>query len=321
MNFRFHFPFLLDPAGDATAGGNSSPGAGAPPDASQNPGGDGGAGAGAGAAPAAFDFRTLVTEKGEFVEGWQEKLPQDYDPYRKTLANFKDFGSFTKAFNDNMTAARAKNEGMLKLPGADAKPEDIAAFHKALGVPERPEDYGLKAPEKLPEGVAWDEGFATDFVKAAHDAGLTKQQVEKLASWHLQAESQRGQNFLTEGTKLYEAEMQKLQKTFGSDYEKRMVDVKRVALTLGLDEDHPAFWRADTVLAFAKMADMISEDKLVTSEQLQNKLGPDTAAKDIMTNPANPDYAVYNDPGHPRHKEVVAFVNEQMKKAYPDRRA
>jgi hypothetical protein len=83
-------------------------------------------------------------------------------------------------------------------------------------------------------------------------------------------------------------------------------------MTLGLPEDHPVFWRADTVIAFAKLADMMGEDKLVSQQQASNHLSPGTQAKDIMTNPENPDYQAYNNPGHARHKEVVAFVNAQL---------
>jgi hypothetical protein len=328
MNFhRLFFPFLLEPAGDAGAAGAGSGGgsssAASPVGSSAEAGGAAtGASSGDGGASAAgaFDFRTLVNETGGFVEGWQEKLPGEFDPHRKTLANFKDFGSLSKSLADNMATARAKTEGMVKIPGADAKPEEVAAYRQAMGIPEKAEDYGLKAPEQLPEGVVWDEGFANEFTKAAHEAGMSKAQVEKLSAWHLQAEAQRAQRVFTEGTRLYEAEQGKLRQAFGSQYDKRMVDVQRVAATLGLPDDHVIFWRADTVQALAKVADLVSEDKLVTSHQVQNKLSPETAAKDIQTNPDNPDYKAYTDPGHPRHKEVVSFVTEQMKRAFPERR-
>src|SRR5690242_8897032 len=62
----------------------------------------------------------------------------------------KPLSEFVRA---QMTAARAKTDGMVKVPSADAKPEEWEAFYRAAGRPEKPEDYGLKAPEKLPDGV------------------------------------------------------------------------------------------------------------------------------------------------------------------------
>jgi hypothetical protein len=294
---------------EGNPGGGGSEGGGGQSTGSPNGGGDGGV------QPGEFDFRAVVGSKGEFVEGWQNKLPADFDPYKAMLANHKTFNGLTRALADNMAAARTKTEGMVKVPGADAKPEDRAAFFKALGVPEKPEDYGLKAPDKMPEGIEWDAAFAGEFTKLAQAIGLTKDQVAKLAEFQLSQQSQAMQKADTEGTQAYEAEVAKLRQTFGENYEKRTIDAKRVAVTVGLPDDHPVFWRADTVIAMAKVADLISEDRLITGEQATNRLSPETQAKDIVTNPDNPDYKAYYDPTHGRHKEVVAFVNQQFARA------
>lgn len=283
---------------------------------------DAGTGAGGGnpnppPASGDFDFRTLANEKGEFVQGWQEKLPQEYDAYRATLANYPSFDKLAGALMESKRAAMAKTEGMVRLPGKDAKPEELAEYRKAMGIPEKPEDYGLKAPEKLPEGTEWNPDFANAFAAEAHKLGLTKAQVEGLSAWHMQEMVGRMQGAEVEGQKLFEQEQATLRRDFGSDYDKRMVDAQRAAMTLGLPPDHPVFYRADTIKAMAKLSDLISEDKLVSPSQVQNKLSPGTAAQDVMTNPDNPDYKAYYDPSHGRHKEVVAWVTEQMKRAYP----
>jgi hypothetical protein len=298
---KFYFSRLMDPAGDAGAGGGGGGGGNPPP-------GDGGAGGGD------FSFHKVIGADGAFVDGWQNSLPAAYDPYKTMLAQHKGFDGLAKSLADNMAAARSKTEGMVRVPGADAKPEERAAFLKALGVPDKPEDYGLKAPEKLPEGAAWDEGFAGEFTKMAHSLGLTKEQTAKLAEWNLTMQAQGYQREMTEGGAAYEAEVATLKKTFGADFEKRSLDAKRVAATVGLPDDHPVFWRADTVIAMAKVADLISEDKLISREQHSNKLSPETQAKDIVTNPEHPDYAAYYDPMHSRHKEVVEFVNNGFKR-------
>lgn len=264
-----------------------------------------------------FNFRDLANEKGEFVQGWQDKLPAEYDPYRATLGNYQSFDKLAGAFMESKRAAMAKTEGMVRLPGKDAKPEEVAEYRKALGIPEKPEDYGLKAPDNLPQGTEWNPEFAKAFASEAHKLGLTKAQVEGLSAWHLQETVGRMQSVEADGQKLFEEEQAVLRQAFGNEYEKRMVDAQRAAMTLGLPPDHPVFFRADTIKAMAKLSDLISEDRLVSPTQVQNKLSPDTAARDVMTNPDNPDYKAYYDPAHGRHREVVAWVNDQMKRAYP----
>lgn len=316
--FLRSFLFEPDPGiadgGGAGTGGGAAPGASAPP---VDP-----------AIAPSFDFRTVINENGEFVEGWQDKLPADYDPHRKTLANYRDFGSLTKSFMDAKRAASMRTEGLLKVPvhpGENATKEQLdafnaesAAFRKATGVPDSADGYELKAPASIPEGMEWNEDFAKGFAVEAHKLGLSKQQVQSLSAWHFNEIAKQDQTINTQGKAAYEAEMTKVRQAFGDNLDKRLMDAKRAALTLGLDpEKHPIFYRSDTIIAMAKLADMMGEDKLITTNQVQNKVGPLSTGKDVMTNPDNPDYRAYHDPMHPRHKEVVAFVNQQYQRAFP----
>jgi hypothetical protein len=302
---------LMEEAADVAGGAGAGAGAGA---------GGGSAATGAASAGAAsagdFDFRALANERGEFVEGWQDRLPSQFDASRATLANYRSFDKLAEAFMENKRAAMTRTEGMIRLPGKEAKPEEISEFHKALGVPGKPEDYGLKQPENLPPGTEWNPEFADAFAGAAHKLGLTKAQVEGLSAWHLQETVGRMQSVEVEGQRLFEQEQSELRRIFGGDYEKRMVDARRAAMTLGLPDDHPVFYRADSIKAMARLADLISEDRLISPTQVQNKLSPETAARDVMTNPDHPDYKAYYDPAHGRHREVVSWVNGQMKRAY-----
>jgi hypothetical protein len=59
----------------------------------------------------------------------------------------KDLDSLVKIARDNQKALR--ESGRVKIPGADAKPEEIAAFREAMGVPDKAEGYEIKLPEGL----------------------------------------------------------------------------------------------------------------------------------------------------------------------------
>ena len=75
--------------------------------------------------------------------------------------------------------------GLVKVPGKDAKPEDIAAFHKALGVPEKSEDYfkDIKLANGAVVGEA-DKPLADDFAAAVHKAGAPPQVVNAALNWY-----------------------------------------------------------------------------------------------------------------------------------------
>ncbi len=73
----------------------------------------------------------------------------------------------------------------VKLPGKDATPEQWAEFYKAIGAPEKAEDYKLPVPE------GDDGAFAKTAAEWFKDAGVLPQQAEKLATaWNQFAEAQ-----------------------------------------------------------------------------------------------------------------------------------
>lgn len=82
--------------------------------------------------------------------------------------------------------SRFAEGGLVKKPGKDAKPEDVQAFYRAMGVPEKPEDYftNLQLGEGKVLGEA-DKPIFEGFTKAAHAAGYTPQQTSAAVSWYL----------------------------------------------------------------------------------------------------------------------------------------
>ena len=69
--------------------------------------------------------------------------------------------------------------GMVTIPGENATLEQKTEFNKKLGVPDKPDDYSLKAPDGAPEGL-----FKDDQIKAfrndAHELGVPKAKAEEL---------------------------------------------------------------------------------------------------------------------------------------------
>jgi hypothetical protein len=85
------------------------------------------------------------------------------------------YQSLEKAFSE-------KRE--IKIPGEKATPEQIAAYRaevrKITGAPEKPEDYGLQAPDNLPEGMVWNSDAATKAATIAAEYGIPPEALHKL---------------------------------------------------------------------------------------------------------------------------------------------
>lgn len=196
-----------------------------------DPAADGGnpdAGAGGGAAAAAPAWHeTLVTKGADGVESladfntWKDKAP----------------APLVKMITDNMTAARAKTEGLLKVPGAEATPEEVAAYHKALGVPDTPDGYEIKPPEKMPDGVAFDEAQATAFKSVAKEIGLTPAQVAKLSAWQIEQVGAGAAKSRESIAAVIAAEKVELEQAFGDKLDVAVANASKLAAQKWVPEE------------------------------------------------------------------------------------
>jgi hypothetical protein len=179
----------------------------------------------------------FIGADGGFADGWLDKLPGELDPYKATLAKYKDFGSLAKSHGE-LQQLLGKKSSAVNVPGEKSTPEEIAAFRKALGVPEKAEEYGFK-PEKLPDGVAWDDNSAKQFAAIAHKHHIPAAAMKELAAHQIAMEEARAQ----EGFRQMETELlngkQQLQTAWGQNFEKNLNTAARVAKSIGLDPESP----------------------------------------------------------------------------------
>lgn len=106
-------------------------------------------------------------------DDWRARIAGTDDkrnPKRKTLERFADPAAIFNSYEE--LRARWDAGGLVKLPGEKASTEELAAFHKALGVPEKPTEYldHIKLDNGMVLGDA-DKPIVEYFATAAHKAG------------------------------------------------------------------------------------------------------------------------------------------------------
>lgn len=257
--------------------------------------------------PEAFtpSFDGALQADGTFAEGWHTKaLGAEYNG---PLAGVKSVADVDKMLRDNIAAARAKTDGMVRVPGEGAKPEEIAAFRKALGVPDTAEGYGALRPETIPEGV-WDADAEKALQSVAHKHNLTPAALKDIVG--LYAGQIDGQMKMGEAQakEFVAGETSKLRGEWGDSFEPNVRNVVRLAATVGLDPTNPIFQSADVVRAFHRITSMMSEDKLINGATVNLAVSPQEQAKDVMTNPKNPHYEAYQR----GDANAVALVNNLL---------
>jgi hypothetical protein len=134
---------------------------------------------------------------------WQNKGYDITDPVK--------FGAaITKQYRDLEKHMGAPADQLLRMPKADAKPEEIAAFRQRLGMPADPKEYDLSAVK--------DTSVADALRATAHQTGLSKDAAAAVASAVAKAlESKTTTDSVVNAAKLAE-EKTALAKSWGDKY-------------------------------------------------------------------------------------------------------
>jgi hypothetical protein len=120
----------------------------------------------------------------------------------------------------------------VTVPGENATAEEKAAYNKAVGIPEKPEDYGFTKPADLPEGVGWDQEAADSFAKFCHEKGMTVDQAQSSLSYYNEQISKLLESTDKELEKAVEGNEKILKDRLKNDYEPFMKSADQVLKAL-----------------------------------------------------------------------------------------
>jgi hypothetical protein len=255
----------------------------------------------------------VVIDKG--ADDWRATLPDDLkaDPF---LGRYK---SQEEALRGVAAAQKTISAGLLKRPGADAKPEEIARYRESIGVPKdiagyeiNAAEYGLDAdaleafkPILLKHGIPADaaKGLIADFA-AREVARLDQVQqgwVGEIAEWKAQVGIAKFNRASTAAFRF--AEQMAEDSGLGWDTVRGFLDSSRLG-------DHPILFRL-----MATAGERMLEDGIIHGDDPIN--APDILAakiKAIRDDPKHP----FNVEGHPGHKkavdEVLALTQQMLGK-------
>lgn len=127
--------------------------------------------------PAAAPVATPAATPGTPPAWVSERVPEAFraDP---NIVKYQSEEEFFKGHVNLAKMVGQKTEGLVKLPGKDATPEQIAEYRKAAGVPADPTGYTYDIPEDLRAFVSPEHAQALSPLFLKH--GLTAAQASAL---------------------------------------------------------------------------------------------------------------------------------------------
>jgi len=219
-------------------------------------------------APAAAETPAVETSAPD----WRAAIEEP--GLRRVAEKFTSPGEVVKSY----AALQSRLGRSVMKPGSDASAEEIASYHRQLGVPETPEGYEVALPDSLPETLRGDPAtvaLQAEFLKVMHGAGAPPAVVQQVLDWYygqvgesLAQQSQAGE----EGRAEAEAA---LRREWGGEHDRNVALAQRAVRSFGDDAftaflesheadgvklgDHPAFLRA-----FAAIGKGLGEDPPLT---------------------------------------------------------
>ena len=162
----------------------------------------------------------IITETGEFTEGWTSKYPELEGV---NLDKFKSVDALAKSY-----AHLERQKGGAYYPQEDWNEEKVASYREAAGVPETSDQYNIK-PEELPEGVIWDDDYANKVADIAHKYHVPAKAVHELVNADLEYKQGLGTAMTQQAEQERQQAEEALRQEWGMNFDKN-VDKASTAL-------------------------------------------------------------------------------------------
>ena len=170
--------------------------------------------------------QSWINADGTFKDGWQDSLVPDEFKGRRVYGAFKDVAGAMRHIGHQDIAISKQGKGIF-IPDENSTDIERDEFYRALGRPDKPEDYKINI-----EGL--DESVAAEARPVFHKIGLTQPQVDALIAFDKQR-AEAAEKALEEDPEKYYEELldkvkpiqakrseEELRKRWGDAYDARL---------------------------------------------------------------------------------------------------
>ena len=247
---------------------------------------------------------------------WKSSISEEFrnDP---NIEKFTEIDALAKSY---INATRMIGQDKVAVPNKNSTEDQWNEVYSKLGRPETADKYALNIES---EAVAMDEGAIKSFAEQSHKLGLNNTQAQGILEFYknnMESNMQRA----TVDTETAQAQAEtELRAEWGKDFDSNVSKASALAkanmnpdiLDLQMQDgtrigDHP-----EIIKGFAKIAGMLSEDKLVSTEsESVNSMKDLQSEISAITNDTTGPY--WNDK-HPDHAKMVQQVYTLREMAQP----
>ena len=241
------------------------------------------------------------------TSSWKDSISEVYrnDP---NIEKFTEADALAKSY---INAVKMIGQDKIAIPTNNSTQEAWDEAYAKLGRPESPDKYALDAKSDV---VPFDDTAIKSFAEQSHKLGLNNKQAQGILEFYKNnmegmakqakvdtetAQAQSTQQLRQEWGREFDTNIKKAGALAKANMNPEILDMQlKDGMRLG---DHP-----EIIKGFAKIAGMMSEDKIVSteSENVSSNTDVETEISDIMNNKDGP----YWNKSHPDHDKMVQQV-------------
>ena len=248
-----------------------------------------------------------TTETQPVAKTWKEAISEEFrnDP---NIKKFTEIDALAKSY---INATQMIGKDKVAVPNKNSTDDQWNEVYDKLGRPESADKYTLNAKSEV---VPIDEQAIKQFAENAHQLGLNNKQAQGILEFYKNnmegmakqakvdtetAQAQSTQELRQEWGREFDTNIKKAGALAKANMNPEVLDMQlKDGMRLG---DHP-----EIIKGFAKIAGMMSEDKIVSteSENVSSNTDVETEISEIMNNKDGP----YWNRSHPDHDKMVQQV-------------
>jgi len=256
----------------------------------------------------------VATPAAQPTSSWKDSISEDFrnDP---SIEKFTEIDALAKSY---INATKMIGQDKIIIPTKNSGQEAWDEAYAKLGRPESPEKYTFDVKSDV---VNMDEGAIKSFAEQSHKLGLNNKQAEGILDFYKNnMEGTAQQAKIDTETAQSQAE-QELRQEWGRDFEGKVKQAGALAkaninpevLDMTLSNgtrlgDHP-----EIIKGFAKIANMMSEDKIVATESENVNTVADIETEiSAITNDTDGPYWNKQHPDHDKAVQQVYTLREML---------
>ena len=255
-----------------------------------------------------------TTPAAQPTSSWKDSISEDYrnDP---SIEKFTEIDALAKSY---INATKMIGQDKIVIPTKNSTEEAWDEAYIKLGRPESPDKYNFDVKSDV---VTMDEGAIKSFAEQSHKLGLNNKQAAGILDFYKNnMEGSAQQAKIDTETAQSQAE-QELRQEWGRDFDGKVKQAGALAkaninpevLDMTLSNgirlgDHP-----EIIKGFAKIAEMMSEDKIVATESENvNTISDIESEISAITNDTDGPYWNKNHPDHDKMVQQVYTLREML---------